>query len=124
MKTVVLGKTGLRTAELGFGAMYLPRVTPEVSDVIIRRALELGITYFDTASAYQDSEEKLGRVLSKCDRDFVITSRSINYKLGLAAFRQDFEQSFERLKLPVIDFYGFHAVNQPLELEMAMEEGS
>ncbi len=122
MKTVVLGKTGLRTAELGFGAMYLPRVTPEVSDVIIRRALELGITYFDTASAYQDSEEKLGRVLSKCDRDFVITSRSINYKLGLAAFRQDFEQSFERLKLPVIDFYGFHAVNQPLELEMAMKE--
>ncbi|MCX5901305.1 MAG: aldo/keto reductase, partial [Proteobacteria bacterium] len=73
MRKVRLGSTGLEVAELGFGAMYLPRVTFEVSDVIIRRALELGITYFDTASAYQDSEEKLGRVLSKREKDFVIT---------------------------------------------------
>ena len=122
MRKVRLGSTGLEVAELGFGAMYLPRVTFEVSDVIIQRALELGITYFDTASAYQDSEEKLGRVLSKREKDFVITSRSISYKMGLDAFKQDFEQSFERLKLPVIDFYGFHAVNQPYELEMAMKE--
>ena len=122
MRKVRLGSTGLEVAELGFGAMYLPRVTFEVSDVIIQRALELGITYFDTASAYQDSEEKLGRVLSKREKDFVITSRSISYKMGLDAFKQDFEQSFERLKLPVIDFYGFHAVNQPHELEMAMKD--
>ncbi len=122
MRKVRLGSTGLEVAELGFGAMYLPRVTFEVSDGIIRRALELGITYFDTASAYQDSEEKLGRVLSKREKDFVITSRSISYKMGLDAFKQDFEQSFERLKLPIIDFYGFHAVNQPHELEMAMKE--
>ena len=122
MRKVKLGSTGLEVAELGFGAMYLPRVTFEVSDVIIQRALELGITYFDTASAYQDSEEKLGRVLSKREKDFVITSRSISYKMGLDAFKQDFEQSFERLKLPVIDFYGFHAVNQPHELEMAMKD--
>jgi predicted aldo/keto reductase-like oxidoreductase len=122
MRKVRLGSTDLEVAELGFGAMYLPRVTPEGSDVIIQRALELGIRYFDTASAYQDSEEKLGRVLSKREKDFVITSRSISYKMGLDAFKQDFEQSFERLKLPVIDFYGFHAVNQPPELELAMKE--
>jgi hypothetical protein len=122
MKKVKLGSTGLEVGELGFGAMYLPRVTPEMSDAIIHRALELGIRYFDTASAYQDSEEKLGRVLSMRERDFVITSRSASYKMGLDAFRQDFEQSFERLKLPHIDFYGFHAVNQPYELETAMRE--
>ncbi len=122
MKKVKLGSTGLEVAELGFGAMYLPRVTPEVSDAIIHRALDLGIQYFDTAAAYQDSEEKLGRVLSKCGKDFVITSRSASYKMGLDAFRGDFEQSFDRLKLQRIDFYGFHAVNQPGELEMAMKE--
>ncbi len=122
MKKIKLGSTGLEVAELGFGAMYLPRVTPEVSDALIQRALDLGIQYFDTASAYQDSEEKLGRVLSRRGKDFVITSRSASYKMGLDAFRQDFEQSFERLKLPFIDFYGFHAVNQPGELEMVMKE--
>lgn len=122
MKKVKLGSTGLEVAELGFGAMYLPRVSPEVSDAIIQRALVLGIHYFDTASAYQDSEEKLGRVLSRREKDFVITSRSASYKMGLAAFRQDFEQSFQRLKIQFIDFYGFHAVNQPGELEAAMQE--
>jgi predicted aldo/keto reductase-like oxidoreductase len=40
--------------------------------------------------------------------------------MGIDAFKKDFEQSFERLKVDVIDFYGFHAVNQPPELEMAM----
>ena len=122
MKTILLGKTGIEVSELGFGAMYLPRVTPEVSDVIIQKALELGINYFDTAAAYQDSEEKLGRVLSRCEKKFVITSRSISYKAGFEAFRNDFEQSFKRLQLPVIDFYGFHAVNQPPEFESILGE--
>ncbi len=118
MKIIQLGKTGSSVRELGFGAMYLPRVTPDASDRVIRKALELGITYFDTAAAYQDSEEKLGRVLSTLPRNFVITSRSMAYKMGIDAFRQEFEQSFSRLRLDTIDFYGFHAVNQPADLAM------
>jgi len=123
MKTITLGKTGIKVKQLGFGAMYIPRVSREVSDTIIRRALEKGINYFDTASAYQDSEEKLGRVLSTVRRsDFTILSRSHSWKMGLDAFKKDFAQSFERLKLEVIDFYGFHAVNQPPELAAVMKE--
>jgi hypothetical protein len=64
MQTIPLGKTGINVRKLGFGAMYLPRISQEESDKVINKALELGINYFDTASAYQDSEEKLGRVLS------------------------------------------------------------
>jgi len=118
MKTIQLGTTGISVRELGFGAMYLPRVSPDISDQVVRKALELGITYFDTAAAYQDSEEKLGRVLSTLPRNFVITSRSMAYKMGVDLFRQEFEQSFKRLKLDMIDFYGFHAVNQPADLAM------
>ncbi len=121
MKTVTLGKTGIKTAELGFGAMYLPRASLEESDRMIARALDLGINYFDTASAYGDSEEKLGRVLSRRDKDVIITSRSISYKMGLDAFKKDFDQSMSRLGLDVIDFYGFHAVNQPDEFKKVME---
>jgi len=121
MKTVTLGKTGIKTSEFGFGAMYLPRASMEESDRMIARALDLGVNYFDTASAYQDSEEKLGRVLSGRDKDFIITSRSISYKMGLDAFKKDFDQSMSRLGLDVIDFYGFHAVNQPDELQKVME---
>jgi len=45
--------------------MYLTRISPEESDRLLNRALDLGINYFDTASAYMDSEEKLGRVLAQ-----------------------------------------------------------
>ncbi len=121
MKTVTLGNTGIKVSELGFGAMYLPRASVEESDKMIARAIDLGINYFDTASAYSDSEEKLGRILSKRDRDFIITSRSISYKMGLDAFKKDFDQSMSRLGLDMIDFYGFHAVNQPDELKKVME---
>jgi predicted aldo/keto reductase-like oxidoreductase len=123
MKTITLGKTGIQVKQLGFGAMYIPRVSKEDSDRIIRRALEKGINYFDTASAYQDSEEKLGRILSTIRRsDFTILSRSHSWKMGFDNFKKDFEQSFERLKLETIDFYGFHAVNQPPELAAVMKE--
>ena len=123
MKTITLGKTGIKVKQLGFGAMYLPRISKEESDKIINRAFERGINYFDTAAAYQDSEEKLGRVLSgRSKSDYVIMSRSNSWKMGLDAFKKDFEQSFERLKIELFDFYGFHAVNQPDDLKMVMKE--
>jgi predicted aldo/keto reductase-like oxidoreductase len=121
METILLGETGIKVKKLGFGAMYLPRITPEESDRLLTRALELGINYFDTASAYMDSEEKLGRVLSKREKDFTIMTRSVSWKTGLDDLKRDFEQSFARLQLETIDFYGFHAVNQPPELELLMK---
>ena len=123
MKTVTLGKTGIVVSQLGFGAMYIPRISPEESDKVILRSIDKGINYFDTASAYEDSEEKLGRILSKRNRDeFTILSRSHSWKMSLDDFKKDFEQSFKRLKIETIDFYGFHAVNQPPDLEKVMTE--
>jgi predicted aldo/keto reductase-like oxidoreductase len=123
MQTITLGKTGIKVKQLGFGAMYLPRISKEDSDTTLNRALDLGINYFDTAAAYQDSEEKLGRVLSGRKRsDYVITSRSHSWKMGMDAFKKDFDQSFERLQIDSIDFYGVHGVNQPKELETIMKE--
>lgn len=123
MKTVTLGKTGIVVSQLGFGAMYIPRISPEESDKVILRSIDKGINYFDTASAYEDSEEKLGRILSKRKRDeFTILSRSHSWKMSLDDFKKDFEQSFKRLKIETIDFYGFHAVNQPPDLEKVMRD--
>ncbi len=122
MQRIPLGNTGRSVRKLGFGAMYLPRITAEESDRLLNRALELGINYFDTASAYMDSEEKLGRVLPQHRARCVISSRSVSWKAGLDEFKKDFAQSFKRLQTEVIDFYGFHAVNQPPELETACKE--
>jgi len=121
VQTTPLGKTGITVKKLGFGAMYLTRISPEDSDRLLNRALDLGINYFDTASAYMDSEEKLGRVLAQRRAECIITSRSVSWRVSLEEFKKDFEQSFKRLQTDVINFYGFHSVNQPHELEMALK---
>jgi predicted aldo/keto reductase-like oxidoreductase len=42
--------------------------------------------------------------------------------MGMDAFKKDFDQSFEKLQIDTIDFYGVHGVNQPHELETIMKE--
>ena len=123
MKTIQLGKTGINVKKLGFGAMYLPRIIPgRVGPAARPGRWSSGINYFDTASAYMDSEEKLGRVLSKREKDFTIMTRSISWRTGIDDLKKDFAQSFARLNVETIDFYGFHAVNQPPELDLVMKE--
>lgn len=64
-----LGRNGLRISEIGFGcgggAGLMIRAEPEMQRAAVARALELGITYFDTAPIYGDtrSEVSLGRAL-------------------------------------------------------------
>jgi aryl-alcohol dehydrogenase-like predicted oxidoreductase len=64
-----LGRTGLRISEIGFGcgagAGLMVRDDPEGQQAAVARALELGVTYFDTAPVYGDtrSEANLGRAL-------------------------------------------------------------
>ncbi|MDE6579585.1 MAG: aldo/keto reductase, partial [Ruminiclostridium sp.] len=64
MKTVTLGSTNITTPQNAFGALPLQRDTIERSVAILQRAYEGGFTFFDTARAYSDSEEKIGLALS------------------------------------------------------------
>ena len=83
MEYRTLGKTGLEVSRLGFGAMRPPTVEGGEwdSDLFIRcmhRALDLGVTYFDTAHVYGDgkSEEHVARALND-RRDKVVISTKI-----------------------------------------------
>jgi len=60
MDTVTLGKTGITTNKNAFGVLPLQRVTLEEAVAILRAAYAGGITYFDTARMYTDSEQKIG----------------------------------------------------------------
>lgn len=64
MRTRSLGRTGLQVSEIAFGG--IPVMTRPVADAVavLRRALELGVSYFDTARGYGDSEVKMGRALA------------------------------------------------------------
>lgn len=57
MKTRTLGKSGLEVPAFGYGCMGLPQSYPTFlpkgeSIVLIRKAVDLGVTFFDTAEAY------------------------------------------------------------------------
>lgn len=61
MKEITLGKTGIKTPQNAFGALPIQRVTMDEAVKILQRAYKGGMTFFDTARAYSDSEEKLGQ---------------------------------------------------------------
>ena len=60
MVTVTLGKTGMTVNKNGFGALPMQRISTADAVKLVRRAYASGITFFDTARFYTDSEEKLG----------------------------------------------------------------
>ena len=63
MKQRTLGRTGLQVSELSLGGLFLAAwfADPEQSAATVRRAVELGVNYIDTAPGYGNSEEVLGQ---------------------------------------------------------------
>ena len=109
------GNTGLNISALGFGAMRLPecRVNgKQVFDVeesirIIRRAVELGVNYVDTAPYYCDSESEVivGKALKGLrDKVYLSTKNPIENSSG-SDWRKRLESSLKKLDVDYIDFY-------------------
>ena len=60
MAKVRLGKTEIMAEKNSFGALPIQRISREEAVRLLRRAVEQGVNFFDTARWYTDSEEKLG----------------------------------------------------------------
>ncbi|MFP3040230.1 aldo/keto reductase [Treponema primitia] len=106
MKEVLLGRTGLRVNKDGFGALPVQRTSKADAVVLLRRALDGGINFFDTARAYTDSEEKLGDAIGGRRNDFFLASKTKAIKGE--DFLKDLETSLKNLKTSHIDIYQFH----------------
>ena len=109
MNIIKLGKTGIVTVQNGFGALPVQRCDMDTAEKILKKAYEGGMTYFDTARSYTDSEEKLGRALSG--------DKNIRSKIFIATktpsktpenFWKDLDTSLNKLKTDYIDVYQFH----------------
>ena len=106
MKNITLGKTGITTPQNAFGALPIQRVSTDDAVKLLRRAYDGGMTFFDTARAYSDSEEKVGIAFEGMrDKVFIAT------KTGAAdpkTFREHLETSLRLLKTDYIDIYQLH----------------
>lgn len=106
MIKVTLGTTGITTNKNAFGALPIQRISDEKAVYLLRKAYENGITFFDTARLYSDSEHKVGLAFKGMrDKVFLAT------KTGAAdaeGFWKDLETSLENLQTDYIDIYQFH----------------
>lgn len=118
-ETVTLGMTGITVNKNGFGALPIQRISDDDAVFLLRKAYNAGITYFDTARAYSDSEHKCGLAFEGI-RDKVYIATKSGAKTG-EAMRKDLLTSLEMLKTDYIDVYQFH--NPPFVPKPGGEDG-
>ncbi|MCL4627550.1 aldo/keto reductase [Burkholderia multivorans] len=142
MEYVKFGSTGLEVSKLVLGCMTFgepsrgthPWTLPEAeSRPIIRRAIEAGINFFDTANIYSDgtSEEIVGRALRDfAKRDEVVIATKVFYRMrpgpngaGLSrkAIMTDIDQSLKRLGTDYVDLYQIHRWDDSTPIEETLE---
>ena len=110
MAKVTLGRTGIVTDKNGFGALPIQRVSFDEASALLRRAYEAGITFFDTAHAYSDSEEKIGYALADVREHIFLATKVKGHTPE--AFWKELDQSMRMMKTDYIDIYQFHMAPQ------------
>jgi aryl-alcohol dehydrogenase-like predicted oxidoreductase len=143
MEYVKLGNTGLDVSPICLGCMSFGTaenwvhnpwaLNEEDSRTIIKRALDLGINFFDTANsyAYGNSEEILGRALKDyADRDEVVIATKVFVPMrkgpnggGLSRkhIQSQIDQSLKRLGTDYVDLYIIHRWDYNTPIEETME---
>ena len=129
MQVRTLGSSGIEASAVGLGCMGMSQSygvpDPAEAEATLRRALEVGVTFFDTANAYGDghNEELVGRVLGP-DRDRIVLATKfgiIREKPGVdgdpAHVAGYCDASLARLGIDVIDLYYLHRVDARVPVE-------
>ncbi len=122
MKYRKMGSLPWEVSALGFGCMRLPttpilhRVDERHSISIIRKGIDLGINYVDTAWMYHmgNSEKILGKALQDGYRQKVklVTKLPMIFMKKEEDFDRFFNQQLERLQTDYLDIYLFHMLNE------------
>ena len=106
MTNIQLGSTGIIIEKNGFGCLPIQRITREEAACLLRKAVDGGINYFDTARAYSDSEEKMGSAFAGIRDKVVIATKT--HAQTAAQLWEHLETSLKNLGTDYIDVYQFH----------------
>ena len=120
MEYRVLGKTGLKISRMGFGGIPIQKIDKEGTKALIRKMMDAGVNYIDTARGYTVSEEYLGYALEGVREHFVLATKSM--ARTKEAMEKDIATSMENLRTDYIDLYQIHNPNAK-DLEQVMAPG-
>lgn len=109
MEYRILGSTGLRVSRLGFGCIKFAQCREADVAAALHRALELGVTFFDTARAYGTSEEMIGRAIGSRRSEYVLATKSLGRTAQ--AVSADLETSLRNLRTDHVDILFLHTVS-------------
>ncbi|MBM3238361.1 hypothetical protein FJZ31_18880 [Candidatus Poribacteria bacterium] len=116
-----LSNTGIEVSAIGLGCAQLGSSKTEYAVNLVRRALELGVNYFDTARGYWDSEIKLGLGL-KGNREKVYISTKTGSRTKEEAWRS-IQESLERLQIEYLDNCHLHGLGGDKDIEKRLGPG-
>jgi aryl-alcohol dehydrogenase-like predicted oxidoreductase len=127
------GSTGLTVSALGFGAGQIggSDLTEDEAARILGAALDLGVTFFDTAPSYGLSEERIGRHLSHRRREIVLSTKGGYGVDGVAdwtgeVITRGIEAALGRLRTDAIDVFHLHSCDAAThardDIRRALEE--
>ena len=118
LPTRTLGRTGIEVSILGFGSgsRFLMYKDDDKALEALSRALDLGITYIDTAHSYGDgkSEERIGRLMPERRKQITLATKLSARKADDA--RRQIELSLKRLQTDRLDVLHIHALSGPEDL--------
>lgn len=126
MQTIPFGSTGRQVSKAGLGGEGVLRTygRRKEADAVIREAIEKGITYFDSARVYSDSEVYYGEIWGKnksLRKSVFQTSKSASRdKSGALA---DLHNSLERLQTDYLDLWQIHDIRTEDDLHAVSRPG-
>ena len=135
MQYTQLGETGINISKICVGCISFGKpgtmhdwtLDEEGTDAVVAHALDLGITFFDTANGYSDgtSEEYLGKALSKhTSRERVVIASKVYFnegRLSSKAIHREIEGTLMRLDTEYLDLYIIHRFDYETPIEETME---
>ena len=106
MKNIRLGMTEITVPQNAFGALPIQRVSTEEAVSLLRNAYDGGMRFFDTARAYSDSEEKIGKAFCGMREKVFISSKTM--ATTKEKFEEDLNTTLTNLKTDYLDLYQLH----------------
>src|SRR5690348_5457432 len=110
-----LGKYGPEVSAIGFGAWAMGgrgwgQVDDDETIAAVKRSIELGSTFVDTAEVYGDghSEELIGQALAGVRREVFLATKVGGFDLGRKHIMEAIDNSLRRLRTEYVDLYQCH----------------
>jgi len=111
----------MMVSKLGLGGIPIQRASEDEAVAVVRRCLQLGITFIDTANAYTNSEERIGKAISGRREELILATKT--QSRNREEVESHLKLSLKRLGVEYIDLYQFHNISDSDALDKVLEPG-